>query len=318
MKALALLSGGLDSMLAVKIIQREGIEVLGVVFKSPFFGAEKAREAAQKLGIKLFEEDISKELIEVVKSPPHGYGRYLNPCLDCHSLMLRKAGKIMEEIGASFLVTGEVLGERPKSQNRQALKTVEKESGYAGLVLRPLSAKLLEPTEPEKQGWVKQENLLAISGRSRLQQFKLAEEFGLQNYPTPAGGCLLTDPQFSNRLRALWSWRGDILIDDLYLLKIGRHFWLAKSWLVVGRNEKENQLLKNLRKKEDFLIKSVSAPGPLGLLRGKPDQKELKEASLIVIRYGQARDREEAEALIEREGKEELFKFKRKEWLKYL
>lgn len=224
----------------------------------------------------------------------------------------------MKKIGASFLVTGEVLGERPKSQNRQALKIVEKESGYAGFILRPLSARLLEPTEPEKRGWVKRENLLAISGRSRFEQFKLAEKFGLKKYPAPAGGCLLTDPRFSERLRSLWKWRGDLLIDDISLLKLGRHFWFKKSWLVVGRNEKENSLLKDLRKKEDFLIRATSAPGPLGLLRGAGEEGELKEAALLVIRYGQARDWKEAETLVEKDGREKTFKFKRKEWLKYL
>lgn len=318
MKALALLSGGLDSMLAAKVIQDQGVEVVGIVFKSPFFGVANAREAAKKLKIELIEFDISSEIINVLKSPTHGYGKYLNPCIDCHALMLKKASEVMKEIGASFLVTGEVLGERPKSQNRQALKIVEEHSGYAGFVLRPLSAKLLEPTEPEKKGWVMRENLLALSGRSRQAQFKLAESFGIKNYPTPAGGCLLTNPQFTERLKLLWKWRGELLVDEISLLKLGRHFWFENSWLIVGRNEEENALLLNFRKREDFLIKGISAPGPLGLLRGEASEKELKEAALLVVRYGQSRDRKEAEALVEKNGKERKMVFKKKEWAKYL
>lgn len=317
MKALALLSGGLDSMLAVKVVQQQGIEVVGIVFKSPFFGVENARKAAKALKIELIEADISSEIIEVLKAPAHGYGKYLNPCIDCHALMVKKAGSIMEKIGASFLVTGEVLGERPKSQNRQALKIVEEISGYAGFVLRPLSAKLLEPTEPEKKSWVNREKLLAISGRSRQAQFKLAESFGIKNYPTPAGGCLLTDPQFSERLKKLWKWRKELFVDDVALLKLGRHFFFKKSWLIVSRNERENELLKNLTKEGDFLIRGTLAPGPLGLLRGEANDKELREAALLVIRYGQARDWEEAEVSIERLGEEKRVTFKRKEWDKY-
>ncbi len=318
MKALALLSGGLDSILAVKIIQNQGIEVIGIVFKSPFFGVANARKAANQLKIDLIEVDISSEIIEILKQPAHGYGKYLNPCIDCHAWMLKKAGEVMKEIGASFLVTGEVLGERPKSQNRQALKIVEETSGYRGLVLRPLSAKLLEPTEPEKKGWIKRENLFALSGRSRQAQFKLAESFDIKNYPTPAGGCLLTNPQFTERLKLLWQWRGELLVDDISFLKLGRHFWFEKSWLIVGRNEQENNWLLNLRKREDFLIKGISAPGPLGLLRGEANDKELKEAALLVIRYGQSRDNDEAEALVERDGKEKKIVARREEWKKYL
>ncbi|MDD4908985.1 MAG: 7-cyano-7-deazaguanine synthase, partial [Candidatus Omnitrophica bacterium] len=233
MKAIALLSGGLDSILAARLILEQGIEVEGVHFTTVFYGDadyEQASGVAQKaaarlgIGLKIFE--ISENLIEIVKHPRHGYGANMNPCIDCHTLMFAKAGQYMWQSGASFLVTGEVLGERPMSQHKQALKTIEKESELEGLILRPLSAKLLEVTVPERQGWVDRDKLEAIQGRSRKMQMELADKFNITEYPNPAGGCLLTDPMFSGRLRDLIKHKIDFAVYDIRLLKLGRHFRL--------------------------------------------------------------------------------------------
>ncbi|MBC7106165.1 MAG: tRNA 4-thiouridine(8) synthase ThiI, partial [Firmicutes bacterium] len=238
MKALALLSGGLDSMLAAKLIQEQGIEVIGVAFTSPFFGPEKARRAAEWLGIPLHVIDITEDLIPILIRPKYGYGRNMNPCIDCHTLMVRKAGELMEELGASFIVTGEVLGERPKSQNAAALRIVARDSGMEGYLLRPLSAKLLPPTVPEEKGWVDRERLMGIQGRSRKPQMALAEKYGLKEYPSPAGGCLLTDPGLSRRLKGLLAEKPVPEPKDLELLKYGRHFKSPEgARIVVARTK---------------------------------------------------------------------------------
>ena len=202
-KAISLFSGGLDSQLAVRLIQNQGIVVTGINFSSPFFGADKRTErAAHDLGIDLRVEPVGEEYLErVLKNPVYGYGKNMNPCIDCHAFMFRKAGDLMEELGASFIITGEVLGQRPMSQNRSALNAVDKLSGYKGYIVRPLSARLLEATVPEKEGWIQRELLLDISGRSRTRQMKLAEEYGIKEYPSPAGGCLLTEQNFARRLK---------------------------------------------------------------------------------------------------------------------
>ena len=199
-KALVLLSGGLDSILAVKLLLEQGIEVEAINFRTNFCGPSKARPAAKMLGVRLHEVDIRKEFLEVLKKPKHGYGSGMNPCIDCHALMLKKAGELMQKENScpersrriDFIATGEVLGERPMSQHKKALKIVEKEAGLEGYLLRPLSAKLLEPTIPEKENLVDREKLLAISGRNRKPQMELAARYGIKNYPTPAGGCALT------------------------------------------------------------------------------------------------------------------------------
>ena len=253
MKALALLSGGLDSMLAAKLIQEQGIEVVGVAFTSPFFGPDKARRAAEWLGIPLHVVDITEDLIPVLVRPKYGYGRNMNPCIDCHTLMVRKAGELMKELGASFVVTGEVLGERPKSQNAAALRIVARDSGLEGYLLRPLSAKLLPPTVPEEKGWVDRERLLDIQGRSRKPQMALAEKYGLKDYPSPAGGCLLTDPGLSRRLKELLAENQTPEQRDLELLKYGRHFKSPEGTrIVVARQKEENEPLVALARPGDL------------------------------------------------------------------
>lgn len=294
MKAVSLFSGGLDSLLAVCLMQDQGIEVVAVNFVSPFFGAEPAnRKAAAQLGIEYHELDIGTEYMDLLKKPVYGYGKNFNPCIDCHGFMLNRAGRFMEEIGASFLVTGEVVGERPMSQNKSALQQVEKLSGYKGLVLRPLSARLLEPTIPELEGWVDRSRLLDISGRSRSRQMQLAEHYGIKEYPTPAGGCLLTQENYSRRLRRILAVKPEIAVDELAVLKTGRHFYLSEGeLLVVGRNHNENEQLQKIARSHDYLIKVTDRPGPLGLLRLFDADKtpDLLTAASIVARYSDARD----------------------------
>ena len=304
-KAVALMSGVLDSTLAVKLVEQQGIEVVGVNFKTPFFGPSKAKAAAERLGVELIVLDITGDHMEIVKHPKHGYGRFMNPCIDCHAYMVRRAGEVMREVGASFIITGEVLGERPKSQNPQALKIVERDSGYEGHILRPLSAKLLEPTIPEKEGVVDREKLLDIQGRSRKRQFELAKEVGITEYPSPAGGCLLTDPVFSGRLRQLFKEKPDADEGDVELQKVGRHFEGEDgSFIVVGRNEAENDRLLALAGEGDLLLEAKDIPGPITLLRGTSSQNELRAAAALTARYGKARSLERVEVWRWRAGEE--------------
>ena len=289
-KAVALLSGGLDSTLAVKVVQRQGIEVEGVNFITPFFSSKNAEKAAESLDIKLHIVDITAKHLKVVKNPKYGYGKNMNPCIDCHALMIKEAGRLMEKVGASFIITGEVLGERPKSQNKQALWIVEKESGFPHTVLRPLSAKLLPATQAEEEGLVGREKLLAVEGRSRKPQIKLAKELGVTDYPAPAGGCLLTDSAFSGRLRALLDENKNPSVNDIELLKVGRHFKVGKGKrIVVGRNEEENQVLLKLAQPTDLIFKVEGHPGPTTVLRGRPTDKTIKKAAHLTARYGKAR-----------------------------
>lgn len=288
-KTVALFSGGLDSQLAVLLIQEQGVQVYGITFVTPFFTPETAVKAAGQLSLPLEVIDFTEEHFEIVKKPKYGYGKNLNPCIDCHALMVKKAGQYMEEIGAHFIITGEVLGERPKSQNYKALQLVVKESGYEGLVLRPLSAKLLPVTIPEEKGWVDRNRLGSIQGRSRKPQMAMAEKYGLQEYPSPAGGCLLTVQNFSNRLKDLLAHQQEISRADLELLKIGRHFRLGEEVkIIVGRDQEENNKIEQLAGKEDLLLKAVSVPGPTTLYRGKPGEDYLRQAAAITNRYSDA------------------------------
>ena len=267
LKAILLFSGGLDSMLAAKILLEQGIKVFPVFFKSYFFGPEIAKKSAKILGLKLRVVDFSKEHLKIVKKPKFGYGSSMNPCLDCHILMLKKAKEIMKKGKFDFVATGEVLGERPMSQNRRALELVEKESSLEGYLLRPLSAKLLKPTIFEEKGLIKRENLLDIRGRSRKRQIELAKKFGIKWFPSPAGGCLLTDLEFGRRLKELLEKYPNFGGDDVEILKVGRHFWFGKIKIVVGRNESENLKIKKLAKKGDVLVEMKNYPGPTTLIR---------------------------------------------------
>lgn len=291
-RALSLFSGGLDSMLAVKLLQKQGIEVVGINFATPFFGSSNALKGAEQLGIELEIVDLSGDHFQVVKSPKHGYGKHLNPCIDCHALMIRKTGQLLKQLSARFIITGEVLGQRPMSQNYKALRLVEEESGYPGLIVRPLSAQLLPSTIPEQEGWIDRKKLLSISGRSRKMQMQLAKEYGLVEYPSPAGGCLLTEEVFSLRLKDVMETCENWDANDLELLKLGRHLRLNHcTKLVLGRNQDDNLRLEKLTRPNDILIYAAQFKGPTGLLRGSADEqkKVLPLAAAITAGYGKGK-----------------------------
>jgi len=297
-KAIALLSGGLDSTLAAKVILDEGIELAAVNFLTVFCNCTHrgesclaSKKAVDALGVPLRVFNVSEEFLDVVKHPKHGYGSNMNPCIDCRIFMLKKAKVYMEEVGASFLITGEVLGQRPMSQRRDAMRLIEKESGVEGILLRPLSAKFFPVTVPEERGWVDREKLLGFSGRSRKPQMRLAEQYGIRDYPCPAGGCLLTDPAFARRIKDLMVYNPGFTLNDVHLLKMGRHFRLAPQVkLVVGRNEDENQKIETFSQDDDILLKVTSYPGPLCLLRGDARQEEIGRAASVAVRYSKAKE----------------------------
>lgn len=285
MRALALLSGGLDSVLAARLVMDQGIEVVGISFESPFFGSRGAREAAAELGIDIVVEDLGEELLRIATSPKHGYGKHVNPCIDCHALMIRRAAERLPELGASFIVTGEVVGQRPKSQMRFGLEAVERESGVGGLLLRPLSAKLLSPTIPEENGWIDRSRLLALHGRTRKPQMELARRFGITRYASPAGGCLLTDENYARGFRDLAA-HGELSIPAVKLLSVGRQFRLPRgAKLAVGRNHAENEALAGLEPPGARLVWAVDRKGPLGVLDGDAVHEDVLTAAGIVARY---------------------------------
>jgi tRNA-uridine 2-sulfurtransferase len=289
-KAVGLLSGGLDSMLAARIILDQGIQVMGVSLVTPFFGPEKAQRAAEQLAIPLEVLDITQEHWRMLKSPRYGYGKGMNPCIDCHALMVRKAGEYRNKIQADFLFTGEVLGQRPFSQTKPSLRAVEKESGHHDLILRPLSALRLKETIPEQEGLVDRSRLLDIQGRSRKRQMALAEKYGLYDYPAPAGGCLLTDPIFSRRLKELLSHTPDPQLREVELLKVGRHFrFNPELKVIIGRNQKENDFIENRIDPGDCWARVADYPGPTALILG-PVRKveEWEKSARLCLTYSDA------------------------------
>lgn len=290
-KALGLMSGGLDSTLAAMTLMRQGIAVTGISFVTPFFHAEKARKAAETLGHPLIIVDIGAIHLEMLKQPKYGYGRNMNPCIDCHAMMFRLAGEKMQEGGFDFLFSGEVLGQRPMSQNATALKAVAKHSGFPERILRPLSARLLPPTAMEEQGLVDRARLLDIHGRSRKRQQTLAREWGLKELPATAGGCLLTERGFSNQLRDLLSHDPKADMNAVELLKIGRQFRLSPAVkLVVGKNQEDNLALEGFLAADKILLRCRDFSGPIGLLCGVADQSTLVRAAAIVSSYGKGKD----------------------------
>ncbi len=290
MKAVGLLSGGLDSTLAVRLIVEQGVDVTAVKFTSPFCqcdsgGCCHAAEQARRMGVPLKTFAKGDDYIEVVRHPRHGWGSGINPCIDCRIFMLRKTKAYMDEIGAAFLFTGEVLGQRPMSQHRRALELIEREAGLEGRILRPLSAQHLQPTEAESKGWVDRERLLAIEGRGRKPQIALAAELGVTDYPCPAGGCLLTDKNFAAKLRDLFAHQDHVTMHDIRLLKIGRHFRSNGGKIVCGRDEAENETLRRLRGELDVLLEPIEVSGPTVLLRGSHDGTALDVAASVVAAY---------------------------------
>ena len=266
-KGLVLLSGGLDSQLAVCVLRDQGAHVEGVVFTSPFFGAESAKKAAKALDIPLHVVDFTADILQLIDAPAHGFGSAINPCIDCHARMILRAAELMERLGFDFIATGEVVNQRPMSQNRQSLGVVARDSGIPDRLIRPLSAKLLEPTLPEREGLIDRERLLGLSGRGRKDQIELAAAHGLTDYPSPAGGCLLTDKGFASRLRDLKNHEGTGDLRLVHLLRRGRHFRLpGGSKCILGRDRNDNQALRDLSEPEDIRIHSVNVPGPTLLL----------------------------------------------------
>lgn len=309
-KALGLFSGGLDSMLAAAVLRAQGLEVTLISFVTPFFGAQRAKESAAHLGLPLMEVDITDKYLPLIYHPPHGWGRGHNPCIDCHILMLREAGTLMEAEGFDLLFSGEVLGQRPMSQNRGSLNLIAKESGFADRLLRPLSAKSLKTTQPELLGWVDRDKLLNLSGRGRKRQMALAAEYGITRYPAPAGGCLLTDPGYASRLKELLRHLHEVPAPrgELELLKYGRHFRLpGGTKAVVGRTQQENDALLGLKTPGDFLVKVEKIPGPVVLVRGAKSGDELEIAAGLAAAYSDAQPGTVVQVDANNGGQERIF-----------
>jgi len=301
-KAVGLFSGGLDSALAVRILQEQNVDVIAFHLRTPFVGggAESAalvEKLARELGVELVAEETGPDYIDIITNPRHGRGVALNPCVDCHVYMVRRARDLMLARDASFCFTGEVLGQRPMSQRRGQLELVAREAGLGGKLLRPLSAKLLLPTEAETAGLVDRERLLDLRGRGRKVQLALAAEYGITGYASPAGGCLLTDRHFASLLADALA-HGEDGPDDFELLKIGRHFRLPSgAKAIVGRNESENRALEKHLKGNAVALEVIGAGSPVTLLRGAGED-DWPEAGALTLLYSDARERPEAEARV--------------------
>ena len=303
MKALCVFSGGLDSMLAAGLIRAQGIDVLGLFFETPFFSSKKAVKSAQSMNLPLKIVDVSIDHLEIVKSPKYGYGRNMNPCIDCHAFMLRTAGEMLEKEHADFVISGEVLGQRPMSQNKKSLFIVADESGLNGLLLRPLSAKCLRKTIPEEKKWINIDLLMDIKGRSRKPQMELARKLGIVEYPAPAGGCLLTETVFARRLKDLLTFQVNPELREIELLKLGRHFRISpETKVVVGRNKEENDAIDALVGKQDQILSSISFPGPTVLVSGNLSDKSLELAASITVSYSDSKGGEETEVNVSGES----------------
>ena len=295
-KVVALLSGGLDSQLAVRMMQEQGFDVSAVAIKTPFCDFDcgrgcgfEIRERADDLNVNLKTVYLGDEYIEMLKKPKYGVGAGFNPCIDCRAMMFDAAKKHMDEIGAEFIISGEVLGQRPMSQHAPALRTIEKESGLVGKIVRPLSAGLLPETDPEKEGLIKRENLGMIKGRTRRNQLDMAQQYGIENPPNAGGGCLLTDPQFGVKAKDLFEHTETPTINDIDLLKIGRHFRLdEETKFVVGRNKDENEMIKAIALPGDILLEARDHVGPVSIIRGKNAKSHLQFASDVTLRYSDA------------------------------
>jgi tRNA U34 2-thiouridine synthase MnmA/TrmU len=312
-KVVALLSGGLDSQLAVRMMQEQGFEVSAIAIKTPFCDFDcgrgcgfEIRERADDLNVNLKTVYLGDEYIEMLKHPKYGRGAGFNPCIDCRAMMFDAAKKHMDEIGAEFIISGEVLGQRPMSQHGPALRTIEKESGLVGKIVRPLSAALLPETDPERSGLIKRENLGTIKGRTRRVQLDMAKKYGIENPPNAGGGCLLTDPSFGLRAKDLFAHTETPTINDIDLLKIGRHFRLDEhTKFVVGRNKDENEIIKAIALPKDILLHVREYMGPVSILRGKNVNSYVKFASSVTLRYSDSPKGEQVCVIITRENSKE-------------
>ncbi len=312
-RAVALYSGGLDSTLAILTVQRQGIEVKAVNFMNHFGCDISDRSscskdpfsAAEKFCFEVKLCHLSGKFVEIVKNPKFGHGKNMNPCMDCRILMLNEAKEFMDMAGAEFIITGEVLGQRPMSQRRDSLDIIDRETGLRGRVLRPLSAKLLRPTIAEEKGIVDRELLYGFNGRTRKPQMALAAEFGLTDYPAPAGGCLLTEPNYSYRLKELLDHDPDPSLKDLQLLRVGRHFRVSSGCkVIVGRDEAENGELVSLFNEQGMLLRVPGFGSPVTLVRGEADDQIVMIAAALCARYSDARHLPAVEVNITGEGRE--------------
>ena len=291
MKAIALVSGGLDSILAAKVMLNLGLDVQGISMVMPFgLASEKPSDAqrmSEQIELPLKIESRGDRFLEMVRNPLHGYGKNMNPCIDCRIMMLARAKEIMKEMGASFIITGEVVGQRPMSQRRDAMNLIGREADVKGWVLRPLCAKNLDPTVPETEGWVSRESMYNFSGRNRTPQIELAKELGIVDFPMPAGGCCLTEKVFGKRLKKLFSIKETTTAEDWSLLSIGRHISLGPvTKAVISRNEKENYLLKDLASAGDCIIEPMNFSGPSAMIVGPNDERDRLKVGEMVLRYG--------------------------------
>lgn len=307
-KALALVSGGLDSALALYLVKRQGIDLVAVHFPSFFSPLDASdpdspvQRIARQLEIPLLLKPKGRDFLEILKKPRFGYGKNFNPCLDCRIYTFIKARVLLEEVGASFLVTGEVAGQRPMSQRRDAMRLIDKKSGCEGIVLRPLSALVLPPTLPELSGIVDRQALLGVAGRGRKTQLALAQEIGLTGFASPAGGCLLTDKGFAARLRDLLTDRPNPLDEELDLLRVGRHLRLRPGLkVIVGRNASENSRLQELGKR-GTLFRLMDHPGPTVLVWGSLEAEEESLIASILNRYARESSRGGRIAVISASG----------------
>ncbi len=307
MRAISLFSGGLDSMLAIKLIKEQGIDVTAMYIYTGFGGVkdvrDKLKERAAMAGADFISVDVREEYIQkILFDPVYGYGKNFNPCIDCHGYMFKIAKKMLKDLDASFLITGEVLGQRPMSQRKDALAQVKKlAEDKDNLILRPLSAKLLEPTKPELEGWVDREKLLDISGRSRDRQLALAKKYGWDDYESPAGGCLLTEPVYSEKIREYIEY-DEFRVSTIELLKYGRHFRLPNgAKLIVGRHKEDNEGLAQVQD-ENYIHFRVPLPGPYNLLAKNATQDEKELAAKIAITYAKSDPTKEYEVLIDGEN----------------
>ncbi len=313
-KAVALLSGGLDSMLAVRVMLDQGIPVTGIRFITHFGcdpvtsgscgrDVEPLVKAWGHLGFTVRMSHLGQDYIDMVKSPKYGYGKNMNPCVDCRLMMLSWAREALDREGAGFLVTGEVLNQRPMSQTRERFRQIDRDLGLEGLVLRPLSAKLLPATLPERELVVDRSRLLDISGRGRQRQYALAKAYGITDIPQPSGGCLLTDPGYSARLRDLWDHDPEAGARDINLLRVGRHFRPSEHCkVIVGRMEAENHALEAFRGPGDVLVYLKDFQGPMTLIQGPHGPEELRFAASLTVRYGDVPDKGAAEVVVDRKG----------------
>jgi tRNA U34 2-thiouridine synthase MnmA/TrmU len=315
-KAVALYSGGLDSTLAIIVMVNHGVVIEAVNFNTDLIPDQdskifhdRLKRDADKFGFVYRTIHLGSKFIDMVKNPGHGYGKRMNPCIDCKIMMLREAGDYMRKIDAQFVITGEVVGQRPMSQMKPTLRQIEKAAILEDLVVRPLSGKLLDPTLPEKQGLINRDWLMEINGRSRKIQLELAAEYGVEDYPTPAGGCLLTDVYYSVRLKDLFDHQETYSANEIYLLRCGRHFRLSpQTKLIVGRDENDNNRIEKLAGHDDYLIEVKDAGSPVAILSGTANEEDINLAAAIVAGYSDSKTRPKVAVDIDRLGQNRKIK----------